>query len=154
MAKQFILVISLLFLFSCASRKVDVSKVAEKTKVDSLVEVKVDGTYVKDNNIVTVDSTEEVEYVAQDTSKPMVINGKVFKNVIIKSKKAKKTTIDKTKEKKHVSSTKKLNVKKEGKKLDLNKKIDKKANYFVYLWLMIIPVGIYIYRQIKNKLLL
>ncbi len=154
MAKQFTIIISILLLVSCASRKVDVAKVEVLNKMDSSIVVKVDGTYVKDNNVVTIESTDEVEYVAKDTSKPMEIEGKLFKNVIIKSKKSKKTTIDKTKENKRVSSIKKLNVKKEATKKIFKKKIDKKANYFVYLWLLLIPVGMYVYRQIKNKIFL
>lgn len=154
MVRQFTLIISILLLVSCASRKVDVSKVTEVAKLDSSIVIKVDGTYVKDNNVIVVESTDETEYVAQDTSKPMEIDGKIFKNVIIKSKKSKKTTIDKTKEKKQLSSIKKLNVKKEDSKKTFEKKVDKKANYFVYLWLLLIPVGMYIYRQIKNKIFL
>lgn len=154
MVRQFTLIISILLLVSCASRKVDVSKVTEVAKLDSSIVIKVDGTYVKDNNVIVVESSDEIEYVAQDTSKPMQIDGKLFKNVIIKSKKSKKTTIDKTKEKEQVSSIKKLNVKKEATKKIFKKKIDKKANYFVYLWLLLIPVGMYVYRQIKNKIFL
>lgn len=154
MARLLILFISVLLLHSCASRKVDVSKMTVETKVDSMSEVKVDGTYVKDNNVVVIESTDEVEYTAKDTSKPMEIDGKVFKNVVIKSKKSKKETIDKTKEISKVSSVKKLNVKREGIKKTFEKKIDKKVNNFVYLWLLLIPVGMYVYRQIKNKIFL
>jgi len=154
MARLLILFISVLLLHSCASRKVDVSKMTVETKVDSVSEVKVDGTYVKDNNVVVIESIDEVEYTAKDTSKPMEIDGKVFKNVVIKSKKSKKETIDKTKEISKVSSVKKLNVKREGIKKTFEKKVDKKVNNFVYLWLLLIPVGMYIYRQIKNKIFL
>lgn len=154
MVRQFILVISIVLMVSCASRKVAVSGVSVVAKVDSSVVVKVDGTYVKDNNVVIVESIDEVEYTAKDTSKPMNIGGKLFKNVVIKSKKSKKTTIDKTKEKEQVSSIKKLNVKKEATKKIFKKNIDKKANYFVYLWLILIPIGMYIYRRIKNKIFL
>jgi hypothetical protein len=154
MVRLLILFISVLLLHSCASRKVDVSKVTVETKVDSMSEVKVDGTYVKDNNVVVIESTDEVEYTAKDTSKPMEIDGKVFKNVVIKSKKSKKETIDKTKEISKVSSVKKLNVKREGIKKTFEKKVDKKVNNFVYLWLLLIPVGMYVYRQIKNKIFL
>jgi len=154
MARLLILFISVLLLHSCASRKVDVSKMTVETKVDSMSEVKVDGTYVKDNNIVILESTDEVEYTAKDTSKPMEIDGKVFKNVVIKSKKLKKTTLDKTKEKAVVSSVKKLNVKREDIKKSLDKHIKKEANNFVYLWLILIPIGMYIYRKIKKKIFL
>jgi len=154
MARLLILFISLVLLHSCASRKVDVSKMTVETKVDSVSEVKIDGTYVKDNNVVVIESVDEVEYTAKDTSKPMEIDGKVFKNVVIKSKKSKKETIDKTKEISKVSSVKKLNVKREGIKKTFEKKLDKKVNNFVYLWLLLIPVGMYVYRQIKNKIFL
>lgn len=154
MARLLILFISVLLLYSCASRKVDVSKVTVETKVDSISEVKVDGTYVKDNNVIVIESTDEIEYTAKDSSRPMEIDGKVFKNVVIKSKKSKKETIDKTKEISKVSSVKKLNVKREGIKKTFEKKVDKKANNFVYLWLLLIPVGMYVYRQIKNKIFL
>lgn len=154
MVRLLILFISVLLLHSCASRKVDVSKVTVETKVDSMSEVKVYGTYVKDNNVVVIESTDEVEYTAKDTSKPMEIDGKVFKNVVIKSKKLKKETIDKTKEISKISSVKKLNVKREGIKKTFEKKVDKKVNNFVYLWLLLIPVGMYVYRQIKNKIFL
>lgn len=154
MARLLILFISVLLLHSCASRKVDVSKMTVETKIDSVSEVKVDGTYVKDNNVVVIESVDEVEYTAKDTSKPMEIDGKIFKNVVIKSKKSKKETIDKTKEISKVSSVKKLNVKREGIKKTFEKKVDKKVNNFVYLWLLLIPVGMYVYRQIKNKIFL
>ena len=49
-------------------------------------------------------------------------------------------------ESKHVSKTKQET------KVIKNKSIDKKANYFVYLWLLLIPIGMYIYRELKNKL--
>jgi hypothetical protein len=154
MARLLILFISIVLLHSCASRKVDVSKVVIETKVDSVSEVKIDGTYVKDNNVTILESTDEVEYTAKDTSKPMEIDGKIFKNVVIKSKKVSKATVDKTKENIKVSSVKKLNVKREGIKKTFVKKVDKKANNFVYLWLLLIPIGMYIYRQVKKKIFL
>jgi hypothetical protein len=131
-----------------------VSKVVIETKVDSVSEVKIDGTYVKDNNVTILESTDEVEYTAKDTSRPMEIDGKIFKNVVIKSKKVSKATVDKTKENIKVSSVKKLNVKREGIKKTFVKKVDKKANNFVYLWLLLIPIGMYIYRQVKKKIFL
>jgi hypothetical protein len=131
-----------------------VSKVVIETKVDSVSEVKIDGTYVKDNNVTILESTDEVEYTAKDTSKPMEIDGKIFKNVVIKSKKVSKATVDKTKENIKVSSVKKLNVKREGVEKTFVKKVDKKVNNFVYLWLLLIPIGMYIYRQVKKKIFL
>lgn len=154
MVKQLTLVFSILLLASCASRKVDISKASVDIKTDSSSIVKVDSVLVKNNNVITVESADEVEYVAKDTSMPMVVDGKIFKNVIIRSKKVKKTTIDKTKAVAKVSSVKKLNVKREDKKAILDKHVKKEANYFIYLWILLIPIGMYMYRQIKKKILL
>jgi hypothetical protein len=144
MAKRLILIISLLLLVSCASRKVDVSKIAIETKVDSSVVVKVDGTYVKQANVATVETEEELEYKPIDSLKPMVIDGKSYTNTIIKSKKKKTVKIDKTKDIAKVSSVKKLNVKREGSKKVFVKKVDKKANYWMYLWFLLPVVLIWL----------
>lgn len=150
MAKRLILIISLLLFVSCASRKVAVVKEDIKTVVDSTVVVKVDGTYVKENNVATEDCEEEIEYKPLDTLKPMVIDGKQYINTIIKLKKKKGIKIDKTKVTSKVSSVKKLNVKREDSKKLINKKIDKKANYWMYLWFLI-PIAIIIVLEKYGK---
>ena len=148
-----IFIILVLLITSCASRKVDVSKLTIETKVDSSVVIKVDGTYVKENNVFTEDSEEEIEYKPLDTLKPMVIDGKQYLNTIIKLKKKKGIKIDKTKVISKVSSIKKLNVKKEDSKKSINKKIDKKANYWMYLWFLIPIVIIVILERYGKRIL-
>jgi len=150
MAKRLILIISLLLFVSCASRKVAIAKEDIKTVVDSTVVVKVDGTYVKENNVVTEDCEEEIEYKPLDTLKPMVIDGKQYINTIIKLKKKKGIKIDKTKVTSKVSSVKKLNVKREESKKVVNKKVDKKANYWMYLWFLI-PIAIIVILERYGK---
>jgi hypothetical protein len=150
MAKRLILIISLLLFVSCASRKVAIVKEDIKTVVDSTVVVKVDGTYVKENNVVTEDCEEEIEYKPLDTLKPMVIDGKQYINTIIKLKKKKGIKIDKTKVTSKVSSVKKLNVKREESKKVVNKKVDKKANYWMYLWFLI-PIVIIVILERYGK---
>jgi hypothetical protein len=141
--------ILLLLITSCASRKVDISKTTTESKVDSSVVVKTDGTYVKNNNIFIEQTIDEVEYKPLDSLKPMIIDGKSYTNTVIKSKKNRSIKTDTTKEIAKTSSIKKLNVKKEDFKQVKKKAIDKKVNY---LWLILIPIGMYIYRQIKSKL--
>ena len=148
-----IFIILVLLITSCASRKVDVSKLSVETKVDSSVVIKIDGTYVKENNVATDDSEEEIEYKPLDTLKPMVIDGKQYLNTIIKLKKKKGIKIDKTKVISKVSSIKKLNVKKEDSKKSINKKIDKKANYWMYLWFLIPIVIIVILERYGKRIL-
>lgn len=137
MVKHLILITSILLLVSCGARKVDVSKESLVAKIDSSVVVKVDGTYVKDNNVFINESIEEVEYKPLDSLKPMVINGKQYINTVIKSKIQKNIKLNKTKETTKISSVKKLNVKKEEKKKVFNKKVDKKTNYWMYLWFLL-----------------
>jgi len=143
MAKRLILIISLLLLVSCASRKVAIVKEEAKITIDSSSIVKVDGTYVKENNVIISETVEEIEYKPMDSLKPMVIDGKQYINTIIKSKKQKVIKVDKTKAATKVSSVKKLNVKREESKKVIAKKIDKKANYWGYLWFLI-PIVIII----------
>jgi hypothetical protein len=132
-----IIIILVLLLASCASRKVDTSKSTIQTKTDSSVVVKIDGTYVKDNNVFTEETVDEVEYKPLDSLKPMVINGKSYTNTVIRSKKKRSVKVDKTKSIAKVSSVKKLNVKREGKKESFEKHIKKETNYWMYLWFLI-----------------
>jgi hypothetical protein len=153
MAKRLILIISLLLLVSCASRKVDVSKLEDNTKVDSSVVIKVDGTYVKENNVLVKETVEELEYKPLDSLKPMIIDGKQYVNTIIKSKKKNTTKIDKTKDTSKISSVKKLNVKKEEKKKQFDKKVDKKTNYWMYLWFLLPVLIIWIIEKYGKYLI-
>lgn len=141
-------------LFSCASRKVDVVKQEIKTKTDSVAIVKTDSVSVTSNNIQTTENYSELEIKPLNDSLPIVIDGTSYFNVVLKYKKQNKTLVDTSKiimrknVLKHVSKSKQeiKNIK--------EKHIDKKANYFIYLWLLLIPIGMYIYRQIKIKLFL
>lgn len=153
MAKRLILVISIVLLVSCASRKVDVVKNNTKTTIDSVAIVKTDGTYVKDNNIAINETIEEIEYKPVDTSKAMVVNGKEYFNVTIKAKKHNIAKTDKTKVESKVTITNKVALKKEDKKEVMEKHVKKEANYFVYLWLLLIPIIYFIYKQAVKRFL-
>lgn len=152
MVKHLILIISLFLLISCGSRKVNISKLNTEIKVDSSVTVKIDGTYVKENNLITNVSIEEFEYKPADTSKPMVIDGIIFKNVIIKKKKGNTYKADKTKEVEKTSFVKKLNVKRLDVKKSLVKVTEKKNNYLIFLWLLLPIILIYLLYRYKSKI--
>ena len=80
---------------------------------------------------------------------PMIVNGVAYKGAILKYKKQRSTSID-TSKKVVAKTTFKQDIKKKTTTMiKKDKVIDKKANYFVYLWLLLIPIGMYIYRQIK-----
>jgi iron uptake system EfeUOB component EfeO/EfeM len=154
MIRLLIVFISVLLLQSCASRKVDVSKLEENTKIDSSVVTKTDSTVVTQNNITVTETTEELEVRPIVDSLPIVVNGISYKNAVLRYKKQKKISedISKKTESKNVLK-KELKTKTEVKKTK-EKVVDKKANYFIYLWLLIIPIGIIVYREIKKKIFL
>ena len=146
--------IILLLITSCASRKVDVVKQEIKTKTDSTSVVRIDSTSTINKNVYISENTEELEIKPLDTTKSFVVNGKTYFNAVLRYKKANKVLVDTSKKIVSKNVLKQVSKSKQESKNIKEKTIDKKANYFVYLWLLLIPVGMYIYRQIKNKLFL
>lgn len=144
MVKQVILIVSLLFIISCGSRKVTVSKITEEKKSDSVSTIKIDGAYVQDNNVYTVDTEEEIKYTPVDTSKFMDINGKKYKNTIISQKKKNKKSLDKTKKKSEFKIEKKDSIIKQDKKIVFDKHIEKPTNYWMYLWFLLPVIIIWV----------
>lgn len=152
MVKQFTLLISLVLITSCASRKVAIVKEDTKITIDSTAIVKTDSISTINNNIVLTNNSEELEISPICDTIPMVINGISYRGAILKYKKQRITSIDTSKKVVAKTILSKVKIKKEDKKHILDKQIKKESNYFVYLWLLLIPIGMYIYRQIKNKL--
>jgi uncharacterized membrane protein len=140
--------------FSCASRKVNIVKEETKTKIDSTSIVKTDSVSILNNNIKIVENSEEFEIKPLVDSLPLVINGKSYLNSILRYKKQNKVLVDtsnKIVSKKALKQVYKTKTETKNTKI---KSVDKKQNYFVYLWLLLIPVGIAFYRELRNKLLL
>jgi len=144
----------LLLITSCASRKVDVSKTEIKTNTDSTAITKTDSTSIINKNVYFTENTTELEIKPLNDSLPIVIDGTSYFNAVLKYKKQNKVLVDTSKIIVSKKVLKQVSKSKQETKNIKEKHIDKKANYFVYLWLLLIPVGMYIYRQIKNKLLL
>ncbi len=144
----------LMFLASCSSRKVNVSKTEIKTNTDSISVVRIDSTSQVNNNINISESIEELEVCPLIDSLPIIINGISYKNAVLKYKKQNKVLVDTSKKITSKNVLKKELKKKTETKTAKNKSIDKKINNFVYLWLILIPVGMYLYRQLKKKILL
>ena len=148
------LIILLLLFTSCASRKVNITKEEIKTTIDSTAIVKTDSTYNVNNNVYISENTEEFEIKPLDTTKAFIYNGKSYFNAILKHKKSNKVLVDTSNKIVSKNVLKQVSKNKQETKSIKNKTIDKKTNYWTYLWLLLIPVGMYIYRKIKNKLLL
>lgn len=150
-----------LFLIGCASRKVDI-KTAD-IKKDSLVETKIDLTEnkVKDStaetNTKTIINIDEIIIKPLDSLKEFIVEGKTYKNVVLSYKKTKSNSLYNNKIKlsentlKHVKTDSK--IKTSVKENIKEKQIDKKANYFVYLWFILGIIILYLIWRSKQLFL-
>lgn len=141
-------------LFSCASRKVAIVKEETKIKTDSTSVVRIDSTSTVNNNIKIVENISELEIKPLNDSLPIVIDGTSYFNAVLKYKKQNKVLVDTSKKIVSKNALKQVSKSKQETKNIKEKTVDKKVNNFVYLWLLLIPIGMYLYRQLKNKLLL
>lgn len=146
---------------SCASRKVDV-KITE-VKKDSLVETKINlvETKVKDSisetNINKTVYFDEIIIKPLDSCKEFIVDGKAYKNVVLSYKKTKTNTLYNNKVKVSENTLKDLKidnkVKTSSKENIKEKKIDKKANYFIYLWFILGIIILYLIWRSKRLFL-
>lgn len=151
MGKYLTLVLAIPLLFSCAARKVAVSKTQTQTYTDSVAVEKKDSVSIQQNAIVVVDSTEEIEVTPIDTAKPIIIGETKYFNAKVKVRKIRKRTTDSSTIIVAKSSEKQIGVKKEVKEKTFDKKVEKKANYLFYLWLLLIPICLWLIWRFGRK---
>jgi ATP-dependent Zn protease len=158
--KKYIL---LLILFtSCASRHVQVDKL--EVKKDSIAETKVlvttvESKEIKDSTNITINiDSSEITITPIDSSKTIIVDGKSYKNVVLKIKKSKTNTLytnNKTesniKRKDSISDSK---VSKKETVVGKKKEIDKKASYYWIIWLFLLILILYLLWRNKRRLLL
>jgi len=144
MGKYFILTLVISLLFSCAARKVAVTKTQTQTYIDSVAVEKKDSVVVQQNAIIITDSSEEIEVTPIDTAKPIVIGETKYFNAVIKIKKVRKSLVDTTKVVTTQSSQKQISLKKDVNEKGFEKKTEKKANYLFYIWLCLIPICLWL----------
>lgn len=141
-------------LFSCASRKVAIVKEETKTKTDSVATIKTDSTSIINKNVYFSENTTELEIKPLNDSLPIVIDGTSYFNVVLKYKKQNKVIVDTSTKIVSKNVLKQVSKSKQETKSVKNKTIDKKANYFIYLWLLLIPIGMYAWRKFKESMFL
>jgi Ulp1 family protease len=151
MGKYLALVLVIPLLFSCAARKVAVSKTQTQTYTDSVAVEKKDSVSVQQNAIVVIDSTEEIEVTPIDTAKPIIIGETKYFNAKVKVRKIRKRITDSSTIMVAKLTEKQVGVKKEVKQKTFDKKVDKKANYLLYLWLLLIPVVVWLIWRFGRK---
>jgi ATP-dependent Zn protease len=151
-----ILILCFLILSSCAARKVTTDKIDTVVKTDSTSITKKETVSTKDNYVNVTTNTDELEIIPIDTSKCIEVDGKKYRNVKLKYKKTKKVLVDTTKIKVSEKASIKVNVKKDTSVKTFKKEIDKKTNYSIYLWwllvLLLIGIGFYMYKKINKTL--
>lgn len=138
MARLLTLVFLSLTLFSCATRKVAMTKSVVETKTDSVVVEKKDSVSVQQNAISIKESIDEFEIVPIDTAKPLIIEGKKYFNAAIRLKKTNREVVDTTKIVVAKSEERTIEVKKEEEKKSVDKKVEKKSFTFIWLWVLLI----------------
>ena len=151
MGKYLTLVLVIPLLFSCAARKVAVSKTQTQIHTDSVVVEKKDSVSVKQNAIVITDSSDEVEVTPIDTAKPVVIGETKYYNAKVKIRKNKIKLVDTSKIVVTQSAQKQTSVVKDVKEKTFDKKVDKKTNYVAWLWLILVLVALWFARKYLPK---
>lgn len=151
MGKYFTLVLVIPLLFSCAARKVAVSKTQTQIHTDSVVVERKDSVSVKQNAIVITDSSDEVEVTPIDTAKPVVIGETKYYNAKIKIRKNKIKLVDTSKIVVTQSAQKQTSVVKDVKEKTFDKKVDKKTNYVALLLLILVLVVLWLARKYLPK---
>ena len=146
-----LILLFLIVLTSCASRQVQVDKL--DIKKDSVAKTKVIVTTIENKiktdstNIVTTIDNSEITITPIDTCKEIIVEGKVYKNVVLKIKKNKANTLytnNKTESNnKRTDSLATVKVNKTEKISGKNKTIDRKANYWWILWLLLLILILY-----------
>jgi hypothetical protein len=130
---------------SIAETKVVVTTIETKEKTDS-------------TNIVTTIDNSEITITPIDTCKEIIVEGKVYKNVVLKIKKNKVNTLytnNKTESNnKRTDSVATTKVNKTEKISGKNKTIDKEANYWWILWLLLLILILYLLWRNKRRLLI
>jgi hypothetical protein len=157
-----LILLFLIVLTSCASRQVQVNKI--DIKKDSVAETKVTVTTIENKiktdstNIITTIDNSEITITPIDTCKEIIVEGKVYKNVVLKIKKNKANTLytnNKTESNnKRIDSVATVKVNKTENTSGKNKTIDKKANYCWILWLLLLILILYLLWRNKRRLLL
>lgn len=144
MAKHITLILLSFLLFSCAARKVSVSNAKVETHIDSTAVEKKDSVSVNQNAISIKEDIYEVEITPIDTAKPIIVGDKKYFNAKVKVRKVRKHIVDTSKNTVSQSAENKISVNSNLKSEVFEKKIDKKANYLFYLWLLLIPVCLWL----------
>jgi hypothetical protein len=152
-----LILLFLITLTSCASRQTKIDKLV--VKKDSVTETKAVLTVTEtkektdSTNIITMVDSSEVMITPIDTCKEIVVDGKVYKNVVLRIKKNKvNTSYTNNKRESNIKRTDSIGTTKTSVTEDTVEKIktiDKKTNYWtLFYWIILLII---IYLLYKNR---
>lgn len=150
--KTKLILLSTILLISCSTRKVNKSENKKQSKV-SIIDTSKTTTNIDTNTkVIDCTNTDELTIEPIDNSKPILVNGKTYKNVRFKTKKVKNNiTTDKV-EKVAKKEQKGTTIAKESKKSIEVKQVDKKQfNWFSLWWLILLIIAMVCFGWKKRK---
>jgi hypothetical protein len=153
MRNKLILLFLITFLIvGCGSRKVNKSVTKEETQISVLDTSKTETKTDTNVKVITCFESDEITIVPIDSTKEIFVNGKTYRNVVLKHKKVKgnKVVEQSKKEVKTEQKAIKTNIKKQT-QIEV-KQIDKEQfNFLLWFWLiLLIPIYL-LYRKYKHK---
>jgi ATP-dependent Zn protease len=142
MKKYSLILLSTILLISCGTRKSETNKTDVKNKDvvtdNSTIETKIDSN----TKVIDCTSTDEVEIIPIDNTKEIIVNGKKYKNVRIKSKKTKNNVVvDKVVK---VAKKQQNNIKKKSKanvQVKQKEVVSEKGNFWNWILLIILIIA-------------
>lgn len=134
-------------LIGCASRKVNKSEVKEEVKTEQTVKEETTTNTDTNTKIVDTSETTEIEFIPVDNTKPILIDGKKYDNVIVRRVNKKNNVV--TVENEKVSQiAKKEGKTKSNKVVEVKQKQTEAKRPFSWWWLiLVVGVVIFIYRK-------
>jgi uncharacterized protein YcfL len=153
MRNKLILLFLITFLIvGCGSRKVNKSVTKEETQIEILDTSKTETKTDTNTKVITCFESDEITIVPIDSTKEIFVNGKTYRNVVLKHKKVKanKVVEQSKKEVKIEQKAVKTNIKKQT-QIEV-KQIDKEPfNFLVWFWLLLLIPIYLLYRKYKHK---
>lgn len=149
MRNKLILLFLITFLIvGCGTRKTQQTKTDVTTKEvttdNSVIETKTD----TNTKVIDCTLTDEIEIIPIDNTKEIVVNGKTYKNVRLKSKKTKNNVTTNKVEKVAKKQQNAIKIKSKASIEVKQKETERNSNY----WWLVLLIPIYLlYRKYKHK---
>lgn len=131
------LICTLLHLVSCGARKTSKLETTEKVKTETTDNSKTETITDTNTKVIDCTDTDEITIVPVDNTKEIIVNGKTYKNVVLKHRKVKNNIVVDKVEKQAKTEQKAIKTITKAKKSVEVKQTERKANNF-WNWFILI----------------